>query len=158
MIRKILLQSFCEFHNRRSRTFRAENVFNLVRNEFFDISATGREVLARVKVFGILHEVFADTCSQSEAEVGVDIDFADSRFSRFAELVFGNADCVFEFAAVVVDDFNILRDNGRCAVKNNRETGDLFFDFGKNVKAKFGRFKNAGFGVAGALFRREFLA
>ena len=153
---KILLKFFSEFHDSSRRAVRTENFFNLVRDEFFDVCATRSEILARVKVVGVLHEVFADTGSHGKAQVGVDVDFADCGARCFAELSFRNADCVFKCAAVVVDDFNVFGNDGACAVENNREARDSLFDFGENVKAQFRRFKNAGFGVAGALFGREF--
>ena len=127
-----------------------------MRNELFDVVASRREILTRVEVIRMLNEMFADTGSHRKAKVGVDVDFADSGFRGFAELIFGNADSVFQVAAVVVDDFDVFgNDRGR-AVKDNREAGDFLFDFFENVKAQFGRFKNAGFGIARALFGREF--
>ena len=116
-----LFEVFGKFHDAGCAAFGAENFFNLVLDEFFDVRAAGREILARVKVVGMLHEVFTNTSRQSKAQVRVDIDFADCGLCSFAELVFGNADSVFELSAVIVDDFDIFGDNGACAVKDNRE-------------------------------------
>ncbi len=123
-------------HDARRAAFGTENGLNLVGDELFDIVAPRSDVLAGIKMFGMSLEVFADTSGHSEAEVGVDVNFADSGLRGFAELVFRNANGVVEFAVIVVDNFDVLRNNGGSAVEDNRELRDFLFDFGEDVEAQ----------------------
>ena len=72
--------------------------------KFGNVVATGSDILTRIEMFGMRHEVFTNTGSHCKSKVGVNVDFANCRFRRFTELIFGNAYCVTEFAAIVVDD------------------------------------------------------
>ena len=56
------------------------------------------------------------------------IDLADSGLRGFAELFLRNADGCLESSAVFVDDVNFFLRNRRCAVKNDREARQFFFD------------------------------
>ncbi len=99
-------------------------------------------------------EVLTDTSRHSETQVGVDVDLADSGFSSLAELILRNAYSISELAAVVVDDLDILRNNGGSTMENNRELRNLLLDFSEDVETQFRRYENA-VSVARALFRFE---
>ena len=149
-------QLFCvdELQDFSSAAIGTKNVFDLVFNEFLDVGTAISNVLTRVKVFRMSHEVLTDTSRKSQTQVRVDVDFANCGFSSFAELVFRNTNSIIEFAAVSIDDFNVLRNNGRSTMENDRELRNLLLDFSENVETQFGRYENA-FSIARALFRLE---
>ena len=81
----------------------AENLDEFVANDLFDVRSCGFKIFSGVKLVGVFFHELSDGARHSEAEVGVDIDLADRKLSRFAELFFGDADCVGHLAAVFVD-------------------------------------------------------
>lgn len=91
--------------------FRAEHSLDFVLIEFLHVVASRAEVFAGVKFSGIKCEDFADSGGHGQTAVGVDVDFADSAFGSFAELFFGNTDCIGKFATVLVDGFNFFLRN-----------------------------------------------
>lgn len=124
-------------------------------NNLFDILARRAEIFARIESCRMRRHVFADTCGQAEAQVGVDVDFADRRFRSAAELILRNADGVVQSAAVVVDDLDEFRHDGGSAVQYDREVRQTLLDFRENVETQLGRYEYA-FRVARALGRLEF--
>ena len=124
-------------------------------NELFDVSTAISAVLTRIKVLRMSEEMLTDTSRHSEAQVGVDVDLADSGFSSLAELILRNTYSISELAAVVVDDLDILRNNGGSTMENDRELRNLLLDFSEDVETQFRRYENA-VSVARALFRFEF--
>lgn len=123
-------------------------------NEFLDVGAAVSAVLTRVEVLRMSEEVLADTSRHSEAQVGVDVDLADSGFSSLAELIFRDAYSVIELAAVLVDDLDVLRDDGGSTVQDDRELRDLLLDLSEDVEAELRRYENA-VSIARALLRFE---
>ena len=132
----------------------AEDFLDLVLDEFADVVASRRDVLARIEVLGMLLEVLADARRHGEAQVGVDVDLADCRLRRFSQLILGNAYGVGEIAVVVVDDLDVLGNDGRGAVQYDGEARQTLFDFREDVEAQFGRYEHA-LGVLRALFGLE---
>ena len=116
----------------------AEHGLDFVGNHAFDSVSCGGQILSGVKVRRIFHKVLADSRGHGDADVGIDIDFANRHRRRFAQHILGNTDGVGHLAAVLVDGFHIVLVDGACAVEHNRETGQFFFDFFENVKAKLG--------------------
>ena len=105
-------------------------------DDFFDSRTRVAEVLSEIEVVGVFKEMFTDGSGAGDAEIGVDVDLADSHGSCFAEHFFGNTDRVGHFAAELVDDCNAILRNGRCAVQDDRETGQAFADFFEDVEAQ----------------------
>ena len=134
----------------------AENVNELMTNELFDVGSCGFEIFSRVELFGMFGEEFTNGAGKSETEVGVDIYLADCAACRFAELFFGNADCVGHLAAVFVYHLYIVLRNGGRAVENDREAGEAFFTFVENVETERRRNEDSLF-VSGALSGGEFV-
>ena len=130
---------------------------DLVGDHVLDSLTGGLQVLARIEVIGMLVEVLADVAGHSQTDIGVDIDLADSQLSSLPQLILGDADGVGHLAAVLVDGFHIVLVDGACAVEHNRETGQFFFDFFENVKAKLGFLTGFEFigAVAGADGNRQ---
>ena len=138
-------------------TFRTENGFDLVSYDVMDELTAVGQVLTRVEVIRMLSHVLTDAGSQAETEVGVDVDLADRQGSCFTELIFGDTDSISQVAAVGVDDLNVFRYDGRCAVEYDREARQAFGNVFEDVEAERRRYENA-VSVAGALFRSEFEA
>ena len=91
----------------------AENVNDLVMNDRFNVCTAVAQILSGIEMIGMLHEVLADTCSQTQTKVGVNVDLADSAFGCLTKLFFRNTDGILQSAAVSVDDLNIfLRNRG----------------------------------------------
>ena len=132
----------------------AEDVFDLVLDELLDVRAAICDVLARIEVLRMRHEVLADASRHCKTEVGVDVDLADRGLRCLAELILRNADSVIELAAVVVDDLDIFRDDGGSAVEDNRELRNLLLDLSEDVEAELRRYENA-VSIARALLRFE---
>ena len=93
-------------------TVRTEDVKNLMSNHVFDCLACRFEILARVKVIGMLSKVLADIARHSKADIGVDIDLADSELCSFTKLIFRNADSIGHMTAVGIDHLDISGDCG----------------------------------------------
>ena len=100
--------------------------------------------------------MLADTSGHAETEVGVDVDFANSHGSSFAELVFRDADSIGEMAVVSIDDFDVFRNDGRCAVEHDREAREAFGNVFEDIETEFRRNEDA-FSVACALIWCEFV-
>ena len=79
-------------------------------------------------------EDLADGGGHGETAIAVDVDLADGALRGFAELVFADADGVFQFAAVLVDDLHEILRDGAGAVEDDREAGDALFDFVEDVQ------------------------
>ena len=140
---------------RLSSVCRTENIFDLVFNKLFDVRTAISNVLTRVKMIRMSIEVLTDTSRHSKAEVRIDVDLADSKACSLTELIFRNTNSISEIAAVVVDDLDILRNNRRSAMKNNRELRETLGNFFEDIETKLRRYENA-ISVARALFRLEF--
>ena len=89
-------------------TSRAEHVDDLVFYHFFHHCARVAKVLTGVKVTGEIVEVFTKCRRERYAQVGVDIDFADSHFSCLTEHIFWDTDCIWHMSAISVNDFDIF--------------------------------------------------
>ena len=79
---------------------------------------------------------FADAGGKGEADVRVDVDFADGAAGGLTELLFRDADGVFEGAAGRVDLADVFLRNGGRAVEDDREAGQAAGDFFEDVKAE----------------------
>lgn len=81
-------------------------------NEFFDVRSCGFKIFSRIELFGVIVKELSDGSRHRKAKVGVDVDFANGKLCRVAELFFRNADSVGHFAAVFVYHFNVFLRNG----------------------------------------------
>ena len=135
---------------------RAEHALDFVSDDVINELTAVFEVLPRVEVIWMGSQMLADAGCQAQAQVRVDVDFADGHGSSFTELVFRNTDSVGQIAAVFVDDFDVFRNDRRSAVQDDRESREPFGNFFQNIEAKCRRYENALF-VARALSRREFV-
>lgn len=149
-----LLVGVDELHDGSCTVLGTENVLDLVLNELFDVGAAVCAVLARIEMLRMSHEVLADTSRHSETQIGVDVDLADCGFCSLAELIFRDADSIVELATVVVDDLDVLRDNGGSTVQDDRELRNLLLDLSEDIETQFRRYEDA-VSVARALFRFE---
>ena len=149
-----ILLAVDKLHDFLGAAIGTEHVLDLVLNQFLDVGTAISHILARVEVLRMSHKVLANTSRESQAQVGVDVDFANCGFSSLAELIFRNTNSIVQLAAVSVDDLNVLRNNGRSTMENDRELRNLLLDFSENVETQFGRYENA-FSIARALFRLE---
>ncbi len=100
-----------------------EYVFDLVLYHSLDRFASRFEVLTRVEMIRMRHEVFTDASGHCKTEVGVDVDLADCHLSGLTELFLGNADCAGHIATVGIDLLNEFLGNRRRTVENDGETG-----------------------------------
>ena len=66
------------------------------------------QVLARIKMIGMLNEILADIGGHSKTDVGVDIDLADSEFGGLTQLILRNPDGIGHVAAVFIDHLHKL--------------------------------------------------
>lgn len=89
----------------------AENVDDFVTIEFLHVVAGRAEVFAGVELTGLLSEDAANSCCHGETAVGVDVNFADCALGGFAELLFGNTDCIGKLAAELVDGVDFFLRN-----------------------------------------------
>ena len=103
----------------------------------------------------VLREMLADRRRHRETRVGVDVDLADGRGGRLAELLFRNADRVGELAAVLVDRVNLFLRDGGGAVKDDREARELLLDGRENVERERRRDELARLRIARALLGRK---
>ena len=71
---------------------RTKNVLDLMSYDILDILTAIANILTRIEVIRICHEVLSDTCCHTKTKVRVDVDLADSASCSFTELIFRNAD------------------------------------------------------------------
>ncbi len=101
--------------------------------------AGGSEVVAGVELGGFGGEDFADFGGHGEAEIGVDVDFADAVFLHgHGDLVFGDAFGVGHGAAVFVDAVDKFLGDAGGAVHDEGETRAGFHDFFDAVEGELG--------------------
>ena len=125
--------------------------------EFFHVVASGTEVFAGVEFSGLFSEDAADSGGHSETAVAVDVDFANGACGCFAELFFGDTDCVGKFATEFVDGVNFVLGHGRRAVEHDGEAGEFFHNGVEHIESQW-RGHEVTFGVAGALFGGELVS
>ena len=75
-------------------------------NDIFDIRSSVAEILSGIEVIGMLYEVLADTCGASHSQIGVDVYLTYCHRSGLTKHIFGYADSVVKFTAVLVYDHN----------------------------------------------------
>ena len=105
-------------------------------DHFLDGGASGAEILSRVKGFGLLGKYAADSGGHCKADIGVDVDLADSHLSSLAKLGLGDADSIGELAAEGVDLADEFLRNRGCAVKNDGEAGESLLDLLEDIEAE----------------------
>ena len=115
-----------------------KNIHNLMFHHFSNCISCRSEILTRIEVRGVESEVFADCAGDGKTQVGVDVDLANCHGRCLAEHLFGDALCAWHAAAVFVDFGDELLRDGRCAVKDDRESGETSADFFENVEAELG--------------------
>ena len=123
---------------------------DLVRDHVFHRLTGGLQILARVKVVGMLGKVLADVAGHGQTDIGVDIDLADGKLGSLTELILGDSDSVGHIAAVLVDHLNKLLGNGGRTVQHDGESGQTLDALMQHVETQRGRHQDA-IGVAGAL-------
>jgi hypothetical protein len=89
-----------------------------------------------VEVVGVVVEVGSNACGEGEAEVAVDIDFANAEGDCCFEFFFGHAEGVCDFAAELVDCGDVFLGYGTCAVKDEWGVGDFLLNGGEDIKAE----------------------
>ena len=70
----------------------------------FDVLTRRSQIFARIKLGRTFGEYLTDGSRHSQTAIRINIDLADSRLSRLAQLVFGYTDGIFQRAAVFVDN------------------------------------------------------
>ena len=80
--------------------------------------------------------MLTDSSRHSYTDIGVYVYFADSHFSSLTKHILGDTDSIGHLSAVLIDPLDVILIYRACAVENDRETGKLFADFFKNVKAE----------------------
>ena len=128
----------------------AQDVDQLVLDQLLDVGAGGLQILAGVKVVGMLVEVLTDGAGHGQAQIGVDVDLTHGHGSGLTQLLLGDTHGVGHLAAVLVDHLHILLGHGRGAVENDGEAGQAADDLVQNVEAQ-GRGNQLTLLVAGAL-------
>lgn len=116
----------------------AEDVNDLVRYHLLDLVTSDLEVAAGVKYGGLCGHYAADACGERETDIRVDIDLADCHLSSAAKQLLRNALSAVELTAASVDLVNELRNNGGCAVKNDREAGEALAYLLEDIEAQTG--------------------
>ena len=86
----------------------AKHVDDFVLVESFHLVACRTEIFARVELCGLVVEYFTHSSCHCQTAVGVDIDLAHIHLGGLAELVFGNADGIGQFAAKLIDGLHIF--------------------------------------------------
>ena len=76
--------------------------------EFLHVLAGRAEVFARVKFTRFFGKHAAYGSRHGQAGVRVDVDFANSALGSLAQLLFGNAYGIGQFAAELVDGVNLF--------------------------------------------------
>ena len=105
-------------------------------NDSLNICTAVAKILTRIKMIRMLYKMLTDACSHAQTKVGVNVDLADSALCSLAKLIFRNADCVNQLAAVLVDDLDIFLRNRRRSVKNDRESGKSSGNLFQNIQTK----------------------
>ena len=82
----------------------AQNVDQLVLDQFLDGGAGGLQVLAGIELVGMLTEELTDRAGHGQTQVGVDVDLADGAAGGLTELLLGNAHRVGHLAAVGIPE------------------------------------------------------
>ena len=135
----------------------AQNVNQLVANDFLDVGAGGLQVLTGVELRGLIVEELTDGAGHSQTQVGVDVDLTYAQSGSLTQLLLGNADGVGHLAAVGVNHSNIvLRNRGR-AVQNDGETGQTLGNLFQHVETQ-GRGNQDAVLVYGALLGSELVS
>lgn len=91
--------------------------------ELLDVGSCGLKIFSRVELVGMLGEELADGSGHGKTQIRIDIDLADGKLSRVAELLFRYADSAGHVAAEFVYHIDVILRNGGRAVKNYREAG-----------------------------------
>ena len=91
-----------------------ENIAHLMTHEFFNASAAGAEIFARIEFFRVFAKGFPDAGRQGEAQIGVDIHLGAADATGDLNVRLGHASRIgAHFAAVFVDFLHeILRHAG----------------------------------------------
>ena len=116
----------------------AQNVHQLVANQFLDVGTGGLQVLTRIELVGMLVEELTDGAGHCKTQVGVDVDLADGQGSCLTQLLFGDTDGVGHLAAVGVDHLDVLLGNGGRTVQNDGEAGQTLVTSSKTSKRRAG--------------------
>ena len=103
-------------------------------DKLFDVGPGGFQILAGIKISGMLSHVLPDGAGHGKTQVRVDVDLADGHGCGLAELLFGNTHCIGHLTAVLIDHLHILLRNGRRTVEHNGESGQTPGDLLQNVK------------------------
>ena len=83
----------------------AQHVAHFVSHQFFHLGAGRGQILARIKLLGILSQHLADGGGHGHAQVGVDVDLGATDPARDFNVRLGHARRVFAHLAAVFVDF-----------------------------------------------------
>ena len=89
-----------------------------------DRIAGGAQLLAGIEFFGMLDEELANLSGHRQADIGIDVDLADTMLGSFGDHVFGNTLCAGDLAAVLVAFFNEFGQDRAGTVQDERCVGD----------------------------------
>src|SRR5688572_6207037 len=73
----------------------AQNVSDLVSNQFFDSRSSWSKVLARIELFGCFPKCFSKRCRHGEPEIRVDVNFGAAESTGDFDVRFRHSCCVF---------------------------------------------------------------
>ena len=93
--------------------------------------------MARIEVARVFYQVLTDGSGHCQAQVGIDVDFANTEFACLQQHVFRYALSAVQLAAVLVAFFNKGRDNGGSTVQNQRITRQQVGDFFQTCEVQF---------------------
>lgn len=83
-----------------------EYVTHFVSYHVLDSLTCGFQVLARIEVARVFYQVLTDGSGHCQAQVGIDVDFANTEFACLQQHVFRYALSAVQLAAVLVAFFN----------------------------------------------------
>ena len=137
---------------------RTEHVDDFVLVEFLHLVASRTEVFTGVELSGFLSEDFTHSSSHCKTAVGVNIDLANVHSCSLAELLLRDADCIGQFATVLVYDLHVFLRNGRRAVEHDGEVGEFLLYSLKHVECQWRGNEKTCLLIAGALCRSELVS
>ena len=117
-------------------TVAAQNVLNLVLNQSLDVIASRSQILTWVEMLRMLSEVLTDTSSESQTQIGVNINLANCAASCLAELILWNTNSISQVAAILIDNLYILWNYRGCTVENDWEVRQLLGNLLQNIETE----------------------
>ena len=137
-------------------TVATQHIHQLVAYQFLNVGTGGLQVLAGVKLIGVLGVELTDGTSHSQAQVGIDINLAHGALGCLSKLLLGDSHRVRHLTAIGVDHFYILLGHAGRPMKYDRKAGQTLNDLVQDVKAQ-GRGNQLTLLIAGTLGGSDFI-